>query len=123
MKVRNNHTQLRQNPATKWQDIVIAQTPLLVLATFTLFFSTMLKAETSTVVGEEAELIMKYGTISDTRCDTIDDMQWKFCTSLVTLGESTRQLIGWDGAWECSFHHNYAGHHVNVICLRQYPKH
>ena len=94
MKVRNNHTQLRQNPTTKSQNIVMARAPLLVLAMVTLFFPNMLKAETWTIVGEEAELIMKYGTISDTQCDNIDDMQWKFCTSLVTLGESTRHLIG-----------------------------
>ena len=100
----------------------MAQVPVTILAVLALLLPSILKAETWTIVGEEAELIMKYGAVSDTKCENIDEMQWKFCTSLVTLGESTRQLIGWDGAWECSFHHNYAGHHVNVICLRHYPK-
>ena len=98
----------------------MAQAPLLILAVLTLFVASILKAETWTVVGEEAELIMKYGTISNTKCEDIDEMQWKFCTSLVSLTDDTRKHISWDGTWECSFHHNYAGHHVNIICLRQY---
>ena len=57
------------------------------------------------------------------QCENIDEMQWKFCTSLVRLDEDAQQLIGWDGVWECSFHHNYAGHHVNIICLRDHSKH
>ena len=101
----------------------MAQTLLLLLAVLTFFAPSMSEAETWVVVGEEAELIMKYGTTSDTKCENIDEMQWKFCTSLVTLSEDTKQLINWDGTWECRFHHNYAGHHVNVICLRGYPKH
>jgi len=98
----------------------MAQAPLLILIALTLFVASILKAETWTVVGEEAELIMKYGTISNTKCENIDEMQWKFCTSLVRLTDDTRKYIKWGGTWECSFHHNYAGHHVNVICLRQY---
>ena len=54
----------------------MAQAPLLILIALTLFVASILKAETWTVVGEEAELIMKYGTISNTKCENIDEMQY-----------------------------------------------
>lgn len=74
-------------------------------------------AETRTAVGEGAELIMKYGTISHTKCGNLDEMQWEFCTSMVKLTENVDEVKGYSGIWECSFHHNYAGHYVNIICL------
>jgi len=76
------------------------------------------QAETLTVTGERAELIMKYGTISHTECEALDEMQWQFCTSLVKLTENTDQFQSYAGIWECTFHHNYAGHYVNIICRR-----
>ena len=100
----------------------MTQVPLLILTMLTLFFPSMLRTEQWTIVGEEAESIMKYGAILDTRCKSIDEMQWKFCTSSVELQEGATHLIGWEGIWECSLHHNYAGHQVNVMCLRQYPR-
>jgi hypothetical protein len=77
------------------------------------------QSETLTATGEEAELIMKYGTISHTQCKALDEMQWQFCTSLVKLKENTDRFRGYGGIWECTFHHNYAGHYVNIICRRK----
>ena len=62
------------------------------------------QSEPLTATGEEAELIMKYGTISHT---------------LVKLKENTDRFRGYGGIWECTFHHNYAGHYVNIICRRK----
>ena len=77
------------------------------------------QAETLTATGEEAELIMKYGTISHKECETLDEMQWQFCTSMVELKENVNTFQGYAGIWECTFHHNYAGHYVNIICRRK----
>ena len=80
------------------------------------------QAEPRTVVGEGAELIMKYGVILDTECGNLDEMQWEFCDSKVKLRENLVEAKGYAGMWECSFHHNYAGHRVNIICLQHYTE-
>ena len=45
------------------------------------------------------------------------EMQWEYCTSMIKLKENVDEVKGYSGIWECSFHHNYAGHYVNIICL------
>ena len=77
------------------------------------------QAETLTATGEEAELIIKYGAISYKECETLDEMQWQLCSSLVKLEENTDRFRGYGGRWACTFHHNYAGHYVNIICRRK----
>ena len=49
-------------------------------------------ADTLPVVGTVAELIMKYGDISEMECGTKYKRQWDFCTSLVRLKDDVDQL-------------------------------
>ena len=91
--------------------------PLLTAFSLLVFcLSPISQAKTLTATGKEAELIMKYGTISHKECETLDEMQWQFCTSMVELKENVDIFHGYAGIWECTFHHNYAGHYVNIIC-------
>ena len=97
----------------------MVKTLLTAFSLLVFYLSPITQAETLTVTGEGAELIMKYGTISHTECETLDEMQWQLCSSLVKLEENTDRFRGYGGRWACTFHHNYAGHYVNIICLRK----
>ena len=97
----------------------MVKTLLTAFSLLVFYLSPITQAETLTVTGEGAELIMKYGTISHTECETLDEMQWQLCSSLVKLEENTDRFRGYGGRWECTFHHNYAGHYVNIICRRK----
>jgi len=96
----------------------MAKTLLTVFSLLVFYLPPISQAETLAITGDGAELIMKYGTTSHTECETLDEMQWQFCTSRVKLKENTDQFRRYAGIWECTFHHNYAGHYVNIICQR-----
>ena len=96
----------------------MVKTKLTVFCLLAFGLSPTSQSETRTAIGEEAELIMKYGAISHTECGKLDEMQWKFCTSMVKLKENIDRIQTSAGIWECTFHHNYAGYYVNISCRR-----
>ena len=79
---------------------------------------TVSHAETLPVVGTVAELIMKYGDISETECGTKYKRRWKFCTSLVRLKDDVDQLQEYAGTWACMRYLNDEGVHLNIVCRR-----
>ena len=97
---------------------------LLALATLALFsLPEKSQGETPTVVGKVAELILKYGDISETECGTKYKRRWKFCTSVVNLKEANDELQGYAGTWQCMRYLNDNGDHLNIVCRRDRKNH
>ena len=76
-----------------------------------------------TAVGEGAEFIMKYGLLLKKSCGKLDEMQWKFCTSMVQIKNVGNRVSGYAGTWECSYHQNYLGSQLNLICIEYNGSH
>ena len=92
---------------------------LLAVATLALFsLPEKSQGETPTVVGRVAELILKYGDISETECGTKYKRRWKFCTSVVNLNDVNDEVREYVGAWECMRYLNDDGDHLNIVCLK-----
>ena len=92
---------------------------LLVVATLALFFlPAASQSEAPTVVGKMAELILKYGDISETECGTKYKRRWKFCTSVVNLNDVNDEVREYAGVWECMRYLNDDGDHLNIVCRR-----
>ena len=92
---------------------------LLAVATLALFsLPAKSQGETPTVVGKVAELILKYGDISETECGTKYKRRWKFCTSVVNLNDVNDEVREYVGAWECMRYLNDDGDHLNIVCRK-----
>ena len=92
---------------------------LLAVATLALFsLPAKSEGETPTVVGKVAELILKYGDISETECGTKYKRRWKFCTSVVNLKDVNDEVREYVGAWECMRYLNDDGDHLNIVCRK-----
>ena len=92
---------------------------LLAVATLALFsLPAKSQGETPTVVGKVAELILKYGDISETECGTKYKRRWKFCTSVVNLKDVNDEVREYVGAWECMRYLNDDGDHLNIVCRK-----
>ena len=92
---------------------------LMVGATLVLFFlPAVSQSEAPTVVGKMAELILKYGDISETECGTKYKRRWKFCTSVVNLHDVNDEVSEYAGVWECMRYLNDDGDHLNIVCRR-----
>ena len=92
---------------------------LLVGATLALFsLPAASQSEAPTVVGKMAELILKYGDISETECGTKYKRRWKFCTSVVNLHDVNDEVSEYAGVWECMRYLNDNGDHLNIVCRR-----
>ena len=93
---------------------------LLAIATLALFsLPEKSQGETPTVVGKVAELILKYGDISETECGTKYKRRWKFCTSVVNLNDARDGMQEFVGVWQCMRYLNEDGDHLNIVCRRQ----
>ena len=92
---------------------------LLAVATLALFsLPVPSQGETLTVVGKVAELILKYGNISETECGTKYKRRWKFCTSVVNLHDVNDEVSEYAGVWEGMRYLNDDGDHLNIVCRR-----
>ena len=76
------------------------------------------QVEVPTVVGNMAELILKYGDISETECGKKYKRRWKFCTSVVNLNDVNDEVREYAGVWECMRYLNDNGDHLNIVCRR-----
>ena len=93
---------------------------LLAVATLALFsLPEKSQGETPTVVGKVAELILKYGDVSETKCGTKYKRRWKFCTSVVNLNDARNGMQEFVGVWQCMRYLNEDGDHLNIVCRRQ----